>query len=178
MSEPSTNSPESAVIRRIDAARWLRCRPKLLAFCMHHGGGRITKNALEWLAQASPAQVDAPGAAVYAAWTADGRLAGVSAASGYGDDASVVVVRPDCRGQRLGERLLRAIISELGEFRCCVAADNLSSLRSCFRAGMLAYEVFVGPTGKTTFRLKAASDRTPGSRGRSYLAQEKQVKML
>lgn len=177
MSAQPINSDRFVTLRRIDAASWSRCQPKLLAFCMHHGGGRITKASLEWLAHAGADRLHQPGAAIYAVWTDDGRLAGVCAAAGYGEEASVVVVRPDCRGQRLGERLLKAIITELGQFRCCVAADNLSSLRACFRAGMLAYEVFTGPTGKTTFRLKSMLDRSSGNPGRRHPVYEEQVKL-
>ncbi|AOK92078.1 GNAT family N-acetyltransferase [Paenibacillus sp. SEL1] len=162
--------PQISDVQQLPARSWLLRRRQLLFLARSSGGMRITRNALRQLAVLTPEQLNTPGSSLLCAYvrTEKGlRIAGFSLALNYGKDACIVIVRPLYRGRRLGARLLSAQLKQLRRLTCSVAADNMASLKTCFRAGLVAHEMTTGPTGKPTliFHGELSQDKQTAEEG-------------
>lgn len=130
--------------------------PKILAnasrFLRHNGDRRITLSARKWFNNLSPEDLSKPGTEILM-MVLGHRIVGISAISFYGIDQSIIAVHRDYRNQGIGEQLVRFHIQSLGKLYARVAVDNQASLKLCFTVGMVAFQLFNGPTGKPTLWL-------------------------
>ncbi|MFK4304497.1 MULTISPECIES: GNAT family N-acetyltransferase [unclassified Paenibacillus] len=170
MSQGSGIMPQISDVQHLPSRSWLLRRRQLLFLARSSGGMRITRNALRQLAVLTPEQLKSPGSSLLCAYlrTEQGlRIAGFCLALNYGEDACIVIVRPLYRGRRLGARLLSAQLKQLRRLTCSVAADNMASLKTCFRAGLVAHDMTTGPTGKPTliFRGELSEDEQTAEEG-------------
>jgi len=133
-------------------------RTSLLAFCRKYGDRRITHRALRWFYQL-PNTRWTEGTWVAIA-TEERQLVGVIAFSRYGLEESFIVVHPNYRKRRVGERLLNHSLKSLKKVYTRVACDNTPSLKLCFSCGLVAFRLIRGPTGKQTLCL-AGGDWNP-----------------
>lgn len=127
-------------------------RGTLLRFAEKFGDGRITRTAMHWLHNVSPAQLEQPEDVIVVALE-EGTIIGLGCAAGRGDHSSFIVVHPQYRGRQVGQKLLATIKEQTGKLTCTVAVDNIPSLTMCFRAGLHAVDLFEGPTGKPTLKF-------------------------
>ncbi|GGF85811.1 hypothetical protein GCM10010912_33880 [Paenibacillus albidus] len=154
-----------------DAGPWKNRIAGLLSFMREHGDRRLTHRGCKVLAGLTPSQLALPGTSLLVATVRgqQGRqLAGVSFVSDYGKTACLVAVHPLYRNRRTGTSLMSAQLERLGRLECCVAADNIPSLKMCFNAGLAAVSLTIGPTGKATLLLRSL----PGSVSHPISPQE------
>ena len=146
------------VIHSPQEDKWPMLRNKFTQFIIHAGDQRITVDAMKQLESLPFRGLQADGTQLVIATErtprAKARLIGLSFVEDYGDTTCLVVVHPDYRGQSIGTKLLREQICRLGNLSCSVAMDNLSSLHMCFQAGLTAYTLIEGPTGKPTLAFE------------------------
>jgi len=126
-------------------------RPSLLSFCRKYGDRRITHRALRWFRRLPHTRWKQ--GTLVAIVTEEKRLVGVIAFGSYGLEESFIVVHPDHRNRRIGERLLAFSLQSLKKVYTRVACDNLPSLKLCFSCGLVAFRLIRGPTGKPTLCL-------------------------
>lgn len=127
--------------------------PRTFTFVRKYRSGRITPRALKLFRTFQPSSLGEPGKVVLVAITPKRKLVGVLACADYGRQFSLIVIRPDLRARGLGTMMLQAAIERLGQFYAIVAADNIPSLKMCFRCGLWAYDVYLSEYGKPTLRL-------------------------
>ncbi|WP_152394670.1 GNAT family N-acetyltransferase [Paenibacillus guangzhouensis] len=146
------------VIRSPQEDKWPVLRAKFTQFIINAGDQRITVDAIKQFGSLSLSGLQADGTQLIIATErtlrAKARLIGLAFVENYGDTTCLVVVHPDYRGQRIGTKLLQEQINQLGNLTCTVAMDNLSSLHMCFQAGLTAYTLIEGPTGKPTLAFE------------------------
>lgn len=129
----------------------LRTRSLLVPFIRKYGERRITHKAIRWL---QTLQTDHfPEGTLISIATEQRKLAGVIAFSRFGLDQSFIVVHPLRRKQKIGETLLYHALEDLEKVYTRVACDNIPSLKLCFSAGLVAFRLIRGPTGKPTLWL-------------------------
>jgi len=146
------------VIRSPQKIKWPLLRTKFVQFIIYAGEQHITVDALKQLESLPVSGLQEDGTQLLIATertpSAKARLIGLSFVENFGDTTCLVVVHPDYRGQSIGTQLLREQINRLGNLSCSVAMDNLSSLHMCFQAGLTAYTLIEGPTGKPTLAFE------------------------
>ncbi|WP_164545529.1 GNAT family N-acetyltransferase [Paenibacillus albus] len=156
-------------VKLLSPSQWSASKEKITRFLYRYGDKRITTAALAALQGLAPARLAASRAAssggsgggeagaeaAIAIAVISGKLAAVAFAEDGGESACFVVVSPEFRGQGAGSALLAALHRRLGRLTCAVAADNPSSMNMCFRAGMKAVSLHIGPTGKPTLRFES-----------------------
>ncbi|KPC73823.1 hypothetical protein ADL26_12240 [Thermoactinomyces vulgaris] len=125
--------------------------PAVLNFMKRYGDGRITHRALRWLKQLNTA-AQSEGTLIAVALH-QRKLSGVIAIGHYGLQEAIIAVHPDFRKQGVGESLVRHTLDRIGKLYTRVACDNTASLKLCFRCGLVAFDLFKGPTGKPTLWL-------------------------
>jgi len=170
-------------IMLLPPAQWpVMCR-KLLAFAGRFGDNRLSAEGIGMLRELKPVAAlqlsteeqgggiehsDPTSAASSREWYSEqevaiavavenGKLAGFAFAKDAGRLACLVVVHPQMRGHGVGKELLTTLHHHFGHLTCMVAADNPASMQMCFHAGMVAVELFDGPTGKPTLRFEKTS---------------------
>jgi len=145
-------------IRQIQPAEWRKVRPLALELVRGHRDGHITRRAFTHLQQLRGPSLEKPGNVVWSAWDKR-KLVGIMVFERYGNRTSMVVVHRDYRGQGISRDMMLQAMRQMGRFYAEIASDNLSSLRSVFWAGMVAYDVFVR-RGKVTLRVRNGFDPT------------------
>lgn len=148
------------LIKSLNPALLLKLKNKLLYFTKKYGERRITSDAIHWLEQKACDELSKPGTEVLIALEHT-RLIGLSGVANFGKDTAFIVVHPEHRGKQLGQKLICTHIEQLGQFNCNVAADNLPSLRMCFKAGLVATDLFAGIKGKPTLRMIGGNPHCP-----------------
>jgi ribosomal protein S18 acetylase RimI-like enzyme len=133
----------------IPPERLLKTKPRLLRFVKHHGDKRITRRAIEWLAQLEQSELAQAGNKLVAALD-DRKLVGLFAVADYGEKESFIVVHQDYRHSGLGKQLTVLVSAALPRLCVRVACDNTASLRLLERCGFTPYKQTIGPTGKPT----------------------------
>ncbi|OYD08439.1 GNAT family N-acetyltransferase [Paludifilum halophilum] len=125
-----------------------RLRPSILQFAKKYGDQRITHRALRWLKTLKSGPFPE---GTWMATAVDGRrLIGFILFGRYGLEESFIVVHPSYRKKGVAETLLQAALDEMDKIYTRVACDNLPSLKLCFSAGLVAFHLIKGPTGKPT----------------------------
>ncbi|BCU81019.1 hypothetical protein JIR001_08020 [Polycladomyces abyssicola] len=135
-----------------------RHRLKILSFFRKYGEKRITHKALRWLQQLSGEQY--PEGTLVSIAFENKQAIGIIVFGRYGLDESMIAVHPAFRKKGIGEALLGHAIDDLGKVYTRVACDNTPSLKLCFSSGLVAFRLFLGPTGKPTLWL-AGGDWDP-----------------
>lgn len=128
-----------------------RIKGVLTQFLRRYGNGRITHHAIRWFQQLTQDEIEE--GALVAATLKEKKLTGVIIFGKFGTKESVIAVHPDYRNQGVGEMLLNHSLEKLGKAYTRVACDNIPSLKLCFSCGMVAINLFTGPTGKPTLWL-------------------------
>ncbi|ULO05887.1 N-acetyltransferase [Paenibacillus sp. 19GGS1-52] len=136
--------------------QWKSRLTELLDFLRQYGERRITLHGCRVLAELTPDQLALPGVSLLVATVRgqNGRqLAGVSFVSNFGKETCLVAVHPLYRSKHIGTALLAAHLERLGALECCVACDDIASLKMCFNAGLAAVALTTSP--KPTLLLRA-----------------------
>lgn len=120
-------------------------------FLRKYGNGRITHQAIHWFQELTSEELGK--GTVITASLEEKKLTGVILFGKYGTEEAVITVHPHYREQRIGEMLLKHSIESLDKIYTRVACDNIPSLKLCFSCGMVAIDLFTGPTGKPTLWL-------------------------
>lgn len=139
------------VIREVPYRQLDKVRPQLLRFLRLYGDKRLTHKALRWLKQL-PAEPYQKGTIIAVALD-DRRLVGLAAIGNFGLDESIIAVKPDYRKRGLGQDLIRFLLQDVDRLYAKIATDNIPSLKLCFSMGMVAFDLFIGVTGKPTLWL-------------------------
>lgn len=130
-------------------------RTSIIQFMQKYGDGRITHRALRWFQQLRPEQLTS---GTLVAMALDHKqVAGVIVFGNYGIDEAFVAVHPDYRQQKVGESLLNHALQHFPKLYTRVACDNIPSLKLCFSCGLVAFQLFKGPTGKPTLWLSGGN---------------------
>lgn len=143
-------------IRQIRPSEWRKVKPLAVELVRGHRDGHITRKAFAHLQKLRSKDLEKPGNVVWSAWE-NSRLVGVMVFERYGNRTSMVVVHHDHRGRGISREMMLQAVRQMGRFYAEIASDNLSSLRSVFWAGMVAYDVFVR-RGKVTLRVRNGFD--------------------
>lgn len=138
------------IIKQVKHSAWPQLKPKLLRFVTRFGENRITADSLSKMNRLQATSLHSSDEAEIYVATVGNKLAGISFLAERGKAASILVVSPDYRGQRVGAKLLRAHMTA-GTVSCHVAADNLACVNVCLDASMRPVEFLHGPTGKLTY---------------------------
>lgn len=123
----------------------------ILRFMKRYGDGRITHRALRWFQQLNAESL--PEGTHLSVALEQKKLIGVIAIGQYGLQEAFIAVHPDYRQQKVGEALLQHALEHLDKLYTRVACDNTASLKLCFNCGLVAFNLFKGPTGKPTLWL-------------------------
>ncbi|MFC7442814.1 GNAT family N-acetyltransferase [Laceyella putida] len=126
-------------------------KPTILRFMKRYGDGRITHRALRWFKQLGAESF--PEGTHIAAALEQKKLIGVIVIGQYGLQEAFIAVHPDFRQQKVGEGLVQHTLGKLDKLYTRVACDNTASLKLCFSCGLVAFNLFKGPTGKPTLWL-------------------------
>lgn len=140
---------------------WMQLKPKLLRFVHKYGENRITAESLQYFRSLQSSDlIEGRGTQVSIAWEHN-KLTAVSFLSGYGKEASLLVVAPSHRGKRIGSRLLKQHISSMETVYCQVAEDNLACMNACIQAGLRPVAFRYGPTGKPSLLFSNEREVVP-----------------
>jgi GNAT superfamily N-acetyltransferase len=107
-------------VRYVTPMKWILHRNRLLAYMAKHGEGSLTAECRRILADLDPVALgypDTSGAAI-AVLRDSGQLLGVAAAVDWGHACCIVVTHPSSRGQEIGSRLQRALVTRIGKLHC------------------------------------------------------------
>lgn len=145
-----------AEVRQIQPGEWKKVKPLAMELVRGHRDGHITRKAFAHMQQMRSRNLEQAGTVVWSAWDKR-KLVGIMVFERYGNRTSMVVVHRDYRGQGISRDMMLQAVRQMGRFYAEIASDNLSSLRSVFWAGMVAYDVFVR-RGKVTLRVRNGFD--------------------
>ncbi|QKG83926.1 GNAT family N-acetyltransferase [Kroppenstedtia pulmonis] len=123
-------------------------RSSILLFAKKYGDRRITHKALRWLRNVKPGPF--PEGTWMSVALEGRRLVGFICFGRYGMEEAFIVVHPSHRKKKVAETLLFHALEELDKVYTRVACDNVPSMKLCFSAGMIAFNLTTGPTGKPT----------------------------
>jgi RimJ/RimL family protein N-acetyltransferase len=137
---------------QLSAQQLNKYRKMIVTFIKNHGDRRITKDALRWVKQAGEEELEKEGTLLLCA-TEQQRVIGVVIVANYGIEESFITVHQHYRNRHVGKLMVKAVIERLGKIYGRVAIDNIPSLKVCLDNGMVAFELFTGPTGKPTLWL-------------------------
>ncbi|SMF76508.1 hypothetical protein SAMN05661091_1317 [Paenibacillus uliginis N3/975] len=157
---------EITSISPVNPADWPDIREQCYDFMCRFGNRRLTREGCNTLQKMSFDQVQHPGTSLIAATVRGehGKMpVGICFVTGFGEDACLIAVHPLYRNRHIGTSLILFQLSRLGRLRCKVAADNYSSLKMCFHAGMQAVALEKGPTGKPTLVLSGDCETPVGA---------------
>ncbi|MCS1351635.1 N-acetyltransferase [Mechercharimyces sp. CAU 1602] len=135
----------------LTSEQFQRMCPYLIHFFKNQGEKRITYQSLRWLHNQQNTGYELGTIATVA--LAQKRLAGALVLGRYGIEESLLAVHSTYRNQEIAETLLLQAKEELGKLYGRIECDNSASLKACFNAGLMAFRLIQGTTGKPTLWL-------------------------
>lgn len=139
-------------IRNLTPSLFQKYRHKLVEFIRKNGDRRITKEALDWVRTVRPERLEEAENVVLVA-VQDKKVIGMVIAINYGIEESFIVVHRHHRNHNIAKQMVQNVISQLSKIYGRIATDNIPSLKVCLDNNMVAFDLFIGPTGKPTLWL-------------------------
>jgi len=129
-----------------------KAREHFVRFFRRHGDKRITREGILWIRHTNQKDFEKPGTLVHC--VVDNKtIVGILIISNYGMEESLMAVHTKYRNKDIAQQMVKNSIELLGKVYGRVAIDNAPSLKVCFHNGLVAFDLFEGPTGKPTFWL-------------------------
>ncbi|GBF11752.1 GNAT family N-acetyltransferase [Tepidibacillus sp. HK-1] len=138
---------------KINASVPERFKQPLIRFINKYGDGHITRKAIEWLKKTPFQKLNQSNGDLIHVILEGKKIIGVLAIARFGLDQAIIVVHPEVRKQGVAYQLVTEALEDIDRYYVKVANDNVPSLKLCFAAGMKAFDLTKGPTGKPTFVL-------------------------
>lgn len=127
-------------------------RKRIISFIQKNGDRRITNDAIRWVKQANVEDVAQEGTLLICALEQH-HLIGIAFVVNYGIDESFIIVHHKHRKHHVATTMVKEVTHRLGKIYGRIATDNIPSLKLCLNNGMVAFDIFTGPTGKPTLWL-------------------------
>lgn len=142
-------------IKTLNNLQLKRYVTQIVKFIKRYGDKRITRTAIEKINDVSTSQsITLNKDGHYALCALEGnKLVGFLMVVDYGREESIIVIHKHYRNQDLAQRMVQQTIDTLTKLYGRVAIDNIPSLKVCLSNGMVAFDLFKGPTGKPTLWL-------------------------
>lgn len=143
-------------IHEVQSESLFDLKKSIFPFIRQNGDKRITHQAVNWLKNLTPSELDKGGNLVLV-FKDKNKIVGLFCINDYGKKEIFFVVDKEERNKGIGKMLGKYAIGTLGKLYARIAADNTPSLKAAFSVGMVAFDCFEGPTGKQTLWLGAGN---------------------